>query len=77
MLLLVALGTFFGMKPYGIILFVYKLFISEFKSQVFRILHDVLFKWELNSVGTVSSILFSIYIHTYIKKVKKKKKNVV
>lgn len=37
-------GTFFGMKPCGIILFVYELFISESKLQVYGILQDVLTK---------------------------------
>ena len=45
------LGTFFGMKPCGIILFVYELFISESKSQVYGILHDVLSKWGLDKIG--------------------------
>ena len=44
-------GTFFGMKPCGIILFVYELFISESKSQVYGILHDVLSKWGLEEIG--------------------------
>ena len=37
------------MKPCGIILFVYELFISESKSQVYGILHDVLSKWGLET----------------------------
>ena len=39
------------MKPCGIILFVYELFISESKSQVYGILHDVFSKWRLESIG--------------------------
>ena len=39
------------MKPCGIILFVYELFLSESKSQVFGILYDVLSNWGLNTVG--------------------------
>lgn len=48
--LFVLVGTFFGMKPCGIILFVYELFISESKSQVYGILHDVFSKWRLDSI---------------------------
>ncbi|XP_044168316.1 uncharacterized protein LOC122952504 [Acropora millepora] len=46
-------GTFFGMKPCGIILFVYELFISESKSQVYGILHDVLSKWGLEKIDRI------------------------
>ena len=44
-------GTFFGMRPCGIILFSYELFISESKSQVYGILHDVMSKWEFHDTG--------------------------
>ena len=33
-------GAIFGLRPCGFILFVYELFISESKSQVYGILHD-------------------------------------
>ena len=36
-------GTFFGLQPCGFILFVYELFISKSKSQVYGILHNVFF----------------------------------
>ena len=39
------------MKPCGIILLVYELFISESKSQVYGILHDVLSKWGLEKIA--------------------------
>ena len=39
------------MKPCGIILFAYELFISESKSQVYGFLHDVFTKWELDEIG--------------------------
>ena len=39
------------MKPCGIILFVYELFISESKSQVYGILHDVFSKWGMEKIG--------------------------
>ena len=48
------IGTFFGMKPCGIILFVYELFISESKSQVYGILHDVFSKWGMDKIGRKS-----------------------
>ena len=34
------------MRPCGIILFAYELFISESKSQVYGILRDVFSKWK-------------------------------
>lgn len=46
-------GTFFGMRPCGIILFAYELFISESKSQVYGILHDVMSKWEFNQTERI------------------------
>lgn len=46
-------GTFFGMRPCGIILFAYELFICESKSQVYGILHDVMSKWEFNETSNV------------------------
>jgi len=49
-------GTFFGMRPCGIIFFVYKLFICESKSQVYGILHDVMSKWEFNETGNVLEV---------------------
>lgn len=39
------------MKSCGIILFVYDLFISESKSQVHGILHDVFSKWGMEKIG--------------------------
>ncbi|KAL9969690.1 hypothetical protein ACROYT_G021937 [Oculina patagonica] len=50
--------TFFGMKPCGIILFFYELFISESKSQLHGILHDVLTKWGMKHelVGLVKEM---------------------
>ena len=39
------------MKPCGIILFAYELFISESKLQVYGLLHDVFTKWELDEIG--------------------------
>lgn len=39
------------MRPCGIILFAYELFISESKSQVYGIRHDVLTKWGLAETG--------------------------
>lgn len=46
-------GTFFGMRPCGIILFSYELFISESKSQVYGILHDVMSKQEFHDTERI------------------------
>ena len=54
-------GTFLGMKPCGIILFGYELFISESKTQVYGLRHDVFAKWELNEIGNYVK-LFILYV---------------
>ena len=45
------------MPPCGIILFAHERFISESKSQVYGILHDVFSKWKFHSTGNVSLVL--------------------
>ena len=45
------------MRPCGIILFACELFISESKSQVYGILHDVFSKWTFHSTGNVFLVL--------------------
>ena len=52
--MLYIVGTFFGMKPCGIVLCCYELFISESKSQVYGILHDVFSKWDMDEIGRCS-----------------------
>ncbi|XP_044174266.1 uncharacterized protein LOC122957885 [Acropora millepora] len=46
-------GNFFGMRPCGIILFVFELLISESKSQVHRIFHDVFPNKELKDTERI------------------------
>ena len=49
------------MKPCGIILFAYELYISESKSQVYGLLHEVLAKWGLHEIGKCHKSAFSVY----------------
>ena len=64
--MLYIVGTFFGMTPCGIVLCCYELFISESKSQVYGILHDVFSKWDMDEIGRCSFTKRERFIYLFI-----------